>query len=97
MKKFVITTVQMVKRSYYVEVEDPTWAHDGIVMGELSEFTQEHMSEDIVVTQEVTEFSSQPRDIVNGAVMKFDYEANRWGQEVRWDLSTDPVPFGVTK
>lgn len=88
MAKYVITTAQIVTRKYYVEVEDPTWAHDGIVMNELSEFSQNFLSEDIVDTLEVSEWPKATQyESVNAAQMSFDYETEEWQQNVRWDLS----------
>lgn len=86
--RFVVTTAQIVTRKYYVEVEDPTWAHDGIVMNELSEFSQNFLSEDIVDTLEVSEWPKATQyESVNAAQMSFDYETEEWQQNVRWDLS----------
>lgn len=86
--KYVIETVQVIKRSYYVEIDDPTWAHDSIVMGELSEFAQGHYTEDISSTRQVEEWPTVPKMLVNGAVMVFDKERDVWTEEVRWDLAT---------
>lgn len=87
MAKFIIETVTLMKQTYYVEVEDPTWAHDGIVMNELEPFAQEFFSEDIFSTRQVDEFPTMPRDQVNAAVMKFNYDTDGWDSEVRWDLA----------
>lgn len=87
-KKFVIVTVQPIIRKYYVEVDDPSWAHDSIVMNELEEFSQSFGSEDVVSTQKVDRFppASCARDSVNAATMEFDEEQNGWIKHVRWDL-----------
>lgn len=86
-KKFIITTTQVVVRKYYVEVDDYTWAHDGIVMNELEEFAQFSASEDVVDTNEVGEFPNAARpENVNGAVMVFNYDKEDWDTTVRWDL-----------
>lgn len=87
MPKYIIETIQTIKRTYYVEVVDPTWAHDGIVMGELEEFAQGFFTEDIISTQAVEDWPKLPRALVNGAVMVFDKERDMWTQEVRWDLA----------
>ena len=87
MAKYIIETIQTVKRTYYVEVDDPTWAHDGIVMGELEEFAQGFYTEDIISTRAVEEWPKLPRALVNGAVMVFDKERDKWTEEVRWDLA----------
>lgn len=87
MGKFVIETVTLMKQTYYVEVEDPTWAHDGIIMNELEPFAQEFFSEDIFSTRPVDEFPTMPREQVNGAAMKFNYETGSWDTDVRWDLA----------
>jgi len=87
MGKYVIETIQVIKRRYYVEVDDPSWAHDGICMDELEEFSQEFYSEDIIGTQGVEEWPTEDRDNVNGAVMTFNYDTEEWDQSVRWDLA----------
>lgn len=87
MTKFVITTTQTVVRRYYVEVDDPSWAHDGIVMNELEEFSQSFLSEDVVDTRQVDEFPKAAfTDSVNAATMFFDNDAHQWEKDVRWDL-----------
>jgi hypothetical protein len=87
MKKFVVETVQVVRHRYYVEVEDPGWAHDGIVMGELDPFSSTFYTEDITSTTAVDEF---PRgtygESVNAATMRFNYQTEKWDSLVRWDL-----------
>lgn len=88
MSKFVITTVQVVTRKYYVNVRDPVWAHDGIVMEEMEDFSQQFGSEDIVDTRGVEEFPVADKyESVNGAVMSFNYEQDKWDRSVRWDLA----------
>ena len=88
MAKHIITTVQVITRKYYVEVDDPTWAHDGIVMGELDEFSQQFHSEDIASTQTVEDFPKADQyESVNAATMKFNYDTESWESDVRWDLA----------
>lgn len=87
MAKYIVETIQTVKRTYYVEVNDPTWAHDGIVMNELEEFAQEFYSEDIIGTREVEDFPVMDIVNVNAATMHFNYEEDTWEQQVRWDLA----------
>ena len=90
MSKYVITTVQTIVRKYYVKVDDPSWAHDGIVMNELEEFTQHHLSEDIVDTQKVKRWPTPDQyDSVNAAVMEFDYNDDQWKATTRWDLANE--------
>lgn len=86
-KKFVVETVTVVKQVYYVEVDDPTWAHDGIVMGELDPFAQESYTEDVCNTYEVTEFPAVQAKLVNAATMKYNRDESRWECETRWDLA----------
>lgn len=88
MGKYVVTTVQTFVNRYYVEVEDPTWAHDGIVMGDLDFFSCTPGSEDIVDTRAVDQFpKAENSHDVNGATMKFDNSTDKWTTEVRWDLA----------
>lgn len=87
-KKFVITTVQPLIRRYYVEVDDPEWAHDSIVMNELEEYTQAYGSEDVVSTQLVENFPKPDRcENINAAVMRFNYEIHDWEREAVWELA----------
>lgn len=87
-KKFVIVTVQPIIRKYYVEVDDPTWAHDSIVMNEMQEYSQFHASEDIVSTQLVEEWPQPERqESVNAAVMQFNNETDQWDTLAIWDLT----------
>ena len=87
MKKFVIQTVQMIKRTYYVEVDDPTWAHDAITMEELVQFSDKYLSEDIISTTEVESFPMANHDeSVNAAVVSFDEDSGEFIYEARWDL-----------
>ena len=88
MKKFVIETVQIIKRKYYVKVDDPTWAHDGITMEELDHFSEVYLNEDIISTTEVESFpAAEYHESVNGAVMKFNKESAAWLAKARWDLA----------
>lgn len=94
MSKFVVTTTQTIVRKYYVEVDDPEWAHDGIVMNELEEFAQEHFSEDIIDTLPVKEYPSVPWVNVNGATNTFNYTSNKWIKGTDWSLADymEPPP-----
>lgn len=86
-RKFVITTVQPIIRRYYVEVENPEWAWDGIVMNELQEYTQAFGSEDIISTQQVKKFPEpNPGESVNAAVMRFNTDTDQWESEAVWRL-----------
>jgi len=88
MGKFVIETVQVIKRKYYVKVDDPTWAHDGITMLELDHFSESYLSEDIISTTEVKKFpKAEFNESVNGAMMKFNNETSEWETKARWDLA----------
>lgn len=87
-KKFVIETVQVIKRKYYVKVDNPVWAHDGITMEELDHFSDVHLTEDIISTTEVDKFPvAGPDESVNAAVMKFNKDTNQWECKAKWDLA----------
>ena len=88
MTKHVITTVQTIVRKYYVDVKDPEWARDSIVMNELDQFSSEFLSEDILDTQTVEDWpKARNRDSVNGATMTYDYNTEQWVTNARWDLA----------
>ena len=88
MAKYVVETVQIIRRKYYVKVGDPTWAHDGIVFNELEPFSSTYCNEDVINTTEVDKFPhAREGDDVNAAVMKFDYETREWETKARWDLA----------
>lgn len=88
MGKYVVETVQLVRRKYYVKVDEPAWAGDGIVCGELEPFSTTHLSEDIFSTTEVKKFpKAELFDDVNAAVMKFNYDTGEWECKARWDLA----------
>lgn len=87
MAKYVIETVQVVKATYYIEVNDPSWAHDGIVMNELEPFAREFFCEDISGTRVVDQWPRMPHDTVNAATNSYNYETESWDQQVRWDLA----------
>jgi hypothetical protein len=87
MAKYVIETVQIIKRKYYVKVEDPTWAEDSIIMGELEHFSSSYLCEDIISTTKVKKFPKATRnDDMNSAVMVFNSGRNEWDTVARWDL-----------
>lgn len=87
MGKYVIETVQVVRHKYYVEVNDPEWACDGIVMNELDPFSYTFFSEDVTNVTPVEDFPKADKyDEVNAATMHFNYETESWDQQVRWDL-----------
>ena len=87
MKKHIVTTVQIIKRTYYVEVDDVEWAYDGIVMGELDQFSSSFLSEDVITSKEVAEFPvAEVREDVNAAVMTFNESKDGWDSSARWDL-----------
>lgn len=88
MRKYVVETVQIIKRKYYVKVDDPGWAHDGIVMNEMEHFSTSHLMEDILSTREVKKFPKADQyEDVNAAVMKFNYDTGEWECKARWDLA----------
>ena len=84
-KKVVVKTVQTIVRTYFVEVPDPEWACDGICMGELEEYSQKHMSEDIISTDVVANWPIIGQDeSVNAAVMSYDTKTDEWVTDVMW-------------
>jgi hypothetical protein len=88
MGKYVVETVQVIRRKYYVKVEDPTWSHDAIVFNELEPFSSTCYSEDVINTTEVDKFPKASQDDdVNAAVMKFNSETREWETKARWDLA----------
>jgi len=88
MGKYVIETVQVIRRKYYAKVEDPSWAHDAIVFGELEEFSNTSFSEDIISTTKVDKWpKAKPEDNMNSAVMTYDSQTGKWTDKARWDLS----------
>ena len=88
MKKHIVHTVQIIKRTYYVEVDDVEWAFDGITMGELDQFSSTFFSEDIIDSKEVAEFPiAEVREDVNAAVMTFNKTTDGWDSSARWDLA----------
>lgn len=88
MKKHIVNTVQIIKRTYYVEVDDVGWAYDGICMGELDQFSSTFLSEDIIGSKEVAEFpKAEVAEDVNAAVMTFNEIKDGWDSSARWDLA----------
>lgn len=87
MAKHIIETVQIIKRKYYVEVHDPTWGEDGVVMGELEPFAYTHLGEDIINTTTVIgDFPPAGKDeSVNAAIMVFNYVTNEWDCRCGWE------------
>jgi len=87
MPKYIVETVQVIKRKYYCEADDPLWINDSIIMGDLDEFSSQSLSEDITNTTQVSEF---PRvgmfEDINAATYKYNYDTQSWDQVVRWDL-----------
>ena len=94
MAKHIIETMQIVIHKYYVEVDNPEWACDGIVMGELDQFSSVVFSEEITRVDSCQDFPKVGDrnpitgigEDVNGATCKFNYNTNTWEQHVRWDL-----------
>ena len=86
--KYVVTTVQTIVRRYYVEVDNPDYALDGIICGELEEFSQQYGSEDPIDTYSVDQFpKAEWEHSVNGAVMTYNEAENRWDISAAWDLA----------
>jgi len=85
--KVVVTTTQVIVRKYFVEVDDPEWACDGIVCDELEEYSQNHLTEDILDVKIVDEWPSMPSDeSLNAAVMRFNYDREEWETDVMWPI-----------
>lgn len=84
-KKVVVKTVQTIVRTYFVEVPDPEWACDGVCMGDLEEYSQKHMSEDIVSTEVVEDWPNiDQSESINAAVMSYDTKTHEWVTDVMW-------------
>lgn len=92
MGKYVIETVQVIRRTYLVKVDDPTWAHDAMLEGELEDFSSQFFSEDVVSTRKVDKFSdcadggNYHEMNYNSAVCVYDPVTNKFEVEARWDL-----------
>lgn len=92
MDKYVIETVQVIRRTYLVKVDDPTWAHDSMLDGELEEFSSQFLSEDVVSTRKVDKFSDcadggNYHEVgYNSAVCVYNPDTNKFEVEARWDL-----------
>lgn len=86
--KVVLKTAQTIIRTYFVEVPDvadPQWACDGLVMNELEEYSQKHLTEDILSTQVVNDWPEVDNDeSINAAVMKFDQNIDTFVTDVMW-------------
>lgn len=50
----LVEAVSTFRMRYVVEVDNPEWAEDTVVMQEAQEFSQEHLGEQIVSTRELT-------------------------------------------
>lgn len=88
MGKYIVETVQVIRRKYYVKVEDPGWAHDALVFNELEPFSSTCYSEDVIGTTEVDKFpKAKEDDDVNAAVMVFNDKDRVWNVKARWDLA----------
>lgn len=84
-KKVVVKTVQTIVRTYFVEVPNPEWSCDAIVMNDLEEYSYRHLSEDILSTEVVQDWPELGDDeSVNAAVTKYDEDTNDWTPGVLW-------------
>lgn len=90
MGKFVIETVQIIKRKYYVKDSDsdtPDFVMDDLVMGRLDQFSSQFLTEDIVSAKKVKKFPmADDTDDVNAAVMIYDKSKGEYNCVARWDL-----------
>lgn len=92
MGKYVIETVQVIRRTYLVKVDDPTWAHDAMLEGELEDFSSQFLSEDVVSTRKVEKFSdcadggNYHEMNYNSAVCVYDPDSNKFEVKARWDI-----------
>jgi len=93
-RKFVIETAQVIKRTYYVEIEDPMWAMDSIVCQEVEEYAQTYLTEDILSHQEVDQWPVVDQNnmigydsSINGAVCVYDANAQTWNITADWSLA----------
>lgn len=89
MAKHVIETVQVIRRKYYVEVEDAEWGCDAIVFNEIDCFSYTHLSEDVTsITTVENDFPVATKDdTVNAEVAVYNYETEEWEATARWDLA----------
>jgi hypothetical protein len=88
MAKYVVETVQIVKRKYYCSVKNPEYIHDAIVFGELDPFCDEFLTEDIFSTRKVDKFpAAAMSENINAATYKWDEESRTWIEKVRWDIT----------
>lgn len=91
MPKFVIETIQVVKYTYYVEVDDVDWAKDSIVLGELDQFSTTYMSEDFLRSEQVEDFPKENRhgpDVsVNACIMKYNEKTDSFESIPAWDYT----------
>jgi hypothetical protein len=84
-KKIVVTTTQVIVRKYFVEVDDPEWACDGVVCNELEEYSYRHLTEDIISAIVVDEWPSiDHNDSLNAATMKYNPVTDEWEKDVMW-------------
>ncbi len=87
MGKYVITTTQVIVRNYYVQCDHVEFALDSIAMGELSEFSSQFQSEDVVLVNKVKDFPvANHEENVNAATYKFNKQTDKFDIKVRWDL-----------
>lgn len=99
MAKHVIETISIFRNLYYVEVDDPVWAEDSIVMKELDAFASEFKDEIIMSTQTMAEGEEWPvvhGNIVDGTTYAWstyvdDKENGEFVAQVRWDLADKTV------
>lgn len=86
--------MQIVIHKYYVEVDNPEWACDSIVMEELDPFSSIFLSEEITRIDSCEEFPKANikripggrYESVNAASYKFNKQTNTWDSTARWDL-----------
>lgn len=91
MAKYVIHTVSQFYNRYYVEVKDPEWAGDSIVMNDLEPFASTHMGENVLNYEKVKKWPKVDRADINGAGYECEYEEDgsfkRWHQLTLWDYA----------
>jgi hypothetical protein len=85
MGKFVIETVQVVRRKYYANSPTVEIAVDAFNEGQLEEFSSTNLDEFVVATTKVKKWPKAAlHDDINAAVMKYD--TGLWETVARWDL-----------
>jgi hypothetical protein len=91
MTKYVVDTAVTFHQQYYVEVDDPEWACDGITCEELEPFVSRAVNESVLFYRQVDDWPVVDREHVNGAgytcVCNEDGSFKCWEQLTLWDYA----------